>query len=72
MIVGGYTLNMYCDNPDCPHDGDSYWWPKEFIGDRGGKCRAEARVAGWKMDREYTLCPACNKASRQHEQSPKK
>lgn len=68
MIVGGYSLHLYCDNgPKC------LLWPlmgnvshSEFDGDTERECRKEARKDGWtfKRDRktgaETCYCKRCN------------
>lgn len=76
MIVGGYTLDLYCDNEmesgtrqerwehagseDFPGPGRATYTHDEC----GSKARAAARRAGWKLDLENgrALCPACVKA----------
>ena len=62
MIVGGYVLDIYCDNEDCPHG--SYWWPRHYTGEFGSTCRKRARRDGWLLNAGRTLCPNCKKAAR--------
>jgi len=69
MIVGCYTLDLYCDNKpahqylwisDYMSDGK---FPVQFIGERGCDCRQQARKAGWKLMRDgRALCPRCTGA----------
>jgi hypothetical protein len=69
MIVGGYTLMLYCDNDIHPNgfvDLDSTLKAEgEFTFD-GPKSystvRKMARQAGWKLKKDGScLCPDCNK-----------
>lgn len=70
MIVGAYSLNLYCDwsgysdakPPTCPRDR----WPQgSAVGDFVGRTRtdtiAQARRAGWlvKDAEDICLCPDC-------------
>jgi hypothetical protein len=59
MLVGGYTLDMYCDH-QAHGDGG-----KVFFFADGPNCyaqvRASARKAGWVIRRDGTaVCPACS------------
>ena len=58
MIVGGYTLHLYCDRDPCglsPLDS-----PGEFSGTTKRVAYREARDAGWKIGRNDTVtCPTC-------------
>jgi len=65
MIVGSYTLELYCDAPasDPLHaryqgcDGQA-----EYTAETGAACRRQARIAGWKLKRDGTcVCPQCRK-----------
>ena len=68
MIVGGYTLELYCDArpDDTLHTralivaGDGFG---EFVGEKASTCRRLARKAGWLLNlKEGTcICPACRK-----------
>jgi hypothetical protein len=71
MIVGGYSLNLYCDaenhpeyhkmtleqrrNPDLE--------PGEFYGETASQCRKQARKAGWRINlvEQTVICPFCCK-----------
>jgi len=73
MIVGCYTLDLYCDNDDCPHrrDKDGGWHRCQYTGEFGAACRKEARKDGWTLDHKRTLCPSCNATARKHRKRPK-
>jgi hypothetical protein len=62
MIVGGYTLDLYCD---CPTHVDTYKeFPDQYYGERGSKCRSQARRMGWKLSWKtgigIAICPKCS------------
>ena len=60
MIVGGYTLDLYCDEKDCKHEYDPRWHPVQYVGELGSRCRKQARQDGWLLSRdEKTKCPDC-------------
>lgn len=73
MIIGGYALDLYCDNEMESGTREERWkhmGSKEFPGpgqatfvheESGSKARAAARNAGWKLDLENSraLCPTC-------------
>jgi hypothetical protein len=66
VIVGGYTLDLYCDVmlEDWQH---SYDYGKDQItGETGGECRRRARRIGWRLDLKSgtATCPTCVKAGR--------
>jgi len=66
MIIGCYTLHLYCDVPKCTYNnkGGSYI-PDEFTGETGGECRNAARKAGWRLLADgNACCPECNKAGK--------
>ena len=60
MIVGCYTLDLYCDDETCKPKFKEF--PKNFIAEYGSECRAQARRAGWKLNlRDGTaICPRCS------------
>ncbi len=70
MIVGGYTLHLYCDGRGCltnyPHGRgeDARYVAVEFSGETGQECRKDAKKAGWIINaRNGTcLCPKCIEA----------
>jgi len=73
VIVGCYSLHLYCDTPGCPQavcrpgsDGIGQP-PGEFTHETDQRgAVAKARRAGWKLDlRHWTcLCPECHKKAR--------
>lgn len=75
MIVGGYTLDLYCDDPKHHgftldsgrhlvylSDGATIDLIDSFVGRTDRECRKQARETGWifKRDREV-VCPFCAK-----------
>ena len=64
MIVGCYTLDLYCDNageyPDGIHEYKEF--PREFTDEYGSKCRKMARKEGWTLNLKdgTALCPKCS------------
>lgn len=67
MIVGGYTLDLYCDFPDESWEHRGYSAAPgggfaQFIHDENGAgARKMARRAGWKFERGgmRVICPSC-------------
>ena len=74
MIVGCYTVNLYCD--DEGHEGfigstGSYYVKvgifhdevkHEFAGQNERECFAQARRIGWEFTRDRrVICPFCQK-----------
>lgn len=61
MIVGGYTLHLYCDF----HPADANLYAPADMGDFAGStlaiCYTEARRAGWSIypAQGKAKCPAC-------------
>ena len=65
MIVGGYSLHLYCDY--CNRNvGFSSNHPDEFAAETGGECRKQARKRGWQMDWSNGIakCPTCVKTKK--------
>lgn len=70
MIVGCYTMHLYCDTgnsePGMPGDGagpHNYEDPGqgEFVGRTEADCLRQARAKGWRFDRKRrAFCPRCN------------
>ncbi len=69
MIVGCYTLDLYCDTPECENgravhtsnsDGIASA-PATFTAEHGSECRKDARRAGWRLELREGLawCPLC-------------
>ena len=63
MIVGCYTLDLYCEVADNHSHGEvgTYGYADQFTGPTGPKCREQSRDAGWRLDvrRGLALCPKC-------------
>lgn len=65
MIVGGYTLDLYCDEPGCPNGRSSYSSdgmgrkPWTFFSETGADCRKAARRDGWtlRLQDSTAWCP---------------
>jgi len=70
MVVGCYTLDLYCDgDPECrmrkpTHQGSP---PAQYSADTEGECKALARKIGWVFRRDGTvLCRRCRKKGEYH------
>jgi hypothetical protein len=67
MIVGGYTLHLYCDDPRHPHDTrrGAIVDVGEFHGSTKGVAIRQATDAGWIFYREggerKVRCPRCRR-----------
>lgn len=73
MIVGGYTMDLYCDNDveqpwytkghSKPGDYGTETYPDTYYAQTRAQCIKMARKAGWTFRRDGTLdkCPTCNK-----------
>lgn len=76
MIVGGYTINLYCDHPKHGKqttfsDGTVHvevsaaQWVYlciEFVGHSERECKQQARESGWVFKRgRKVICPFCSK-----------
>jgi hypothetical protein len=63
VIVGGYTLDLYCDDPrhtanyrmSIGRPGDLSL-DAEFTGETYGECARQARRKGWMLSRDGTRC----------------
>lgn len=72
MIVGCYTLDLYCDVPldDWRHRVNTGYTRgygvAQYTGKTGSGCRVQARYDGWKLDLAAgtATCPTCVKANR--------
>ena len=69
MIVGGYSLHLYCDNvlhafrhPDKVGSLDA-----EFAGHERADCRKDAKAKGWKLDfkKGTACCPKCQRLDKE-------
>lgn len=59
MIVGGYSLDLYCDKENHEHLWNEF--PHKYTGEFGSDCRAQARRDGWKLKAYVAICPKCAK-----------
>lgn len=51
MIVGCYTLDLYCDNADSLHTWHELnAMPHQFTGDTRQYCYRQARKKGWTIN----------------------
>lgn len=74
VIVGSYTLHLYCDTPgcvnaECRHYSDRSYAPGEFYDDESGAtARRRARKQGWSINlRTGTcFCPLCSRKKKDH------
>lgn len=76
MIVGCYTLDLYCETEGCPmsrctRSGEDMRAPASYNDELGSTCRRRARRDGWRLDlREGTaLCPKCADEKRKREKA---
>lgn len=70
MIVGCYTLELYCDlcwnDPAKPYAQRS-GFPHRYLGTSRARCARQARTAGWLLQfaranrPEGAICPICRK-----------
>lgn len=59
MIVGGYTLDLYCDRESPTHLFQEF--PHQYTGENGPACRRLARRHGWRLKRNgEAICPKCS------------
>jgi hypothetical protein len=65
MIVGSYTLHLYCDFPDDSYEhqgGSSYPGPsfREVVSEETRtKSKRVAKRDGWRFSGDKCLCPYC-------------
>ena len=74
MIVGGYSLDLYCVHEKLPVAYQSraescppghHWWdefPHEYYGNTERECKRQARKSGWKFINGDAVCPRCRRA----------
>lgn len=63
MIVGGYSLDLYCDNVDTNRCVKTRAVQNEFFGQSRREVMAAARKVGWSfVDNREAYCPECTKA----------
>jgi hypothetical protein len=68
MIVGGYTLDLYCDRHKGPQFDHEKGERVDFVsipGQDRSECMKTARSLGWIFHREGSVsCPACAEVRR--------
>lgn len=68
MIVGGYSLMLYCRYSKVSRgpskEFDAVHWGKcgEFDGETRRECVRDAKAAGWVFYRRDVTCPSCAKS----------
>lgn len=62
MIVGCYTMDLYCDASDHKSVATRRGgW--QYTGETAGECKRKAKADGWKFHRDGEVsCPECAKA----------
>lgn len=68
MIIGCYTLDLYCDgDPECKYSMTNSPGCRnmsaQFTAETGSECRRLAREEGWilNLQEQTTVCPSCAK-----------
>lgn len=65
MIVDCYSMDLYCDNPQCnrreSHNDLAYPFPDQYIGRNRNQCVRDAKKAGWLIRGLVAICPFCSK-----------
>lgn len=65
MIVGCYTLDLYCDFENAEHPWNAF--PKQFCGHTLGECKRAARKDGWTFHKDGNArCPKCKGNTKLH------
>ncbi len=57
MIVGCYTLDLYCDNESDAHNFREF--PHQFTAERETDCMRQAAAKGWRFKDNKAYCPKC-------------
>jgi hypothetical protein len=64
MIVGGYSLHLYCDYVNAAHSSPGQF--AAFFAETERVCWRQAREEGWRFrtrsGRRFTRCPLCVQA----------
>jgi len=58
MILGAYTLHLYCKNECKTKYGNLRLG--QFVADNEREARKQAKERGWKFVRKDVICPECN------------
>ena len=58
MIVGCYSMHLYCEQEQCPANGAlrGVYTPTEFSGRTRAECTREARRDGWLVNHKANKC----------------
>lgn len=59
MIVGCYTLDLYCDREEGEPQHGFREFPHQFTGHTEGDCMQDARARGWRFRDGAAYCPKC-------------
>lgn len=64
MIVGCYSLDLYCDGNGGGHVYNEF--PHFFVGKSASSCYRQARRAGWRLSIRsgVAICPKCTVPTR--------
>ena len=60
MIVGCFTLDLYCDNPSNDNNHEYKEFPHQYTGETRAICYRKARKQGWLIGRTKCYCPKCS------------
>lgn len=62
MKIGGYRLDLYCDNHQEDLRAHPYGsMPLQYVGESRRECIAKAKSDGWTLSDKQDLCPVCSK-----------
>jgi len=66
VIIGGYTLDLYCDGPRHRelHPNKLGSCDASFAGPTKSDCTKQACEKGWKLTGDKCLCRRCREAAR--------
>lgn len=68
MIVGVYSLDLYCENEGEYNDGihPFRYLLHSYVGETRQECFRKARANGWKLNfrKGTAICPICTRAKR--------
>lgn len=59
MIVGCYTLDLYCDKENDAHEFNEF--PHQFTGRTKSSCIRQAIKNGWSVRLDKAVCPKCKR-----------
>jgi len=66
MIVGCFTLDLYCDTEGCRHndEGKGCQEPDSYVRRTRAECNRAARKDGWKIWKGKVICSKCVEAKK--------